>query len=452
MTHDVEDSGPEITASAHPVLILDSQGRISDASPAACSFLGSTREGLLLHPLGAFVATPRVEDLQDALRSLPQDAEVHFRTELKRGDGSSRQVRLRVSSHPAQAGITLRLGHDRRASDRFGEAPDFAKAVLETSESPVLVLSGEDRIVFANRACEALTGLASGELRGRPPWGYFRDPEEGERAKRAVASLRSGKPASLRESWIWRRKDGELRAVTWKLSLFQWIGNGRTYILATGVDFTEPERKVVESHRAQADVRSALERIRSVVDSVPALISYLDTDGKYLFANRRYQEWFGIPESQIEGRRVQEIVPRNIYEVLRPHLDRAFLGETVSFEMTLWNDATQPRWVEATYIPDRDAEGKVRGVFGQVQDVSKLRRLINAVFEHQMHLQAIMDHAPLAITLVDNDDRFLMVDRQFEALLGADRKSLIGQSIREAFPPQIAERILKENEVVRRSR
>src|SRR5579859_6308704 len=198
-------------ASADPVLILDCKGRICEATPAACSFMGSTREGVVLNPLEAFVSTPRVEDLLEALISLPPNAEVHFGAELKTKDGSARPVRLRVSSKPEHSEFTIHLVHDRRASDRFPEAPDFARAVLETSESPVMVLNGEDRIVFANRACETLTGLSFSQLRGSAPWTYFSAAEESERARRTVAELRESKTASLRGSWRWCSKEDRKR-------------------------------------------------------------------------------------------------------------------------------------------------------------------------------------------------------------------------------------------------
>lgn len=452
MSESTEEARSSVAASPASLLVLDDSGRISDASPSACSLLGSARKEVLFQSLGAFVATPRTEDLLQTMSALPPDAEVVFRTELGWKDGTRRPVRLWISSNPHQRELYVRVAYDRRAEDRLPEESDFARAMLEASEGPVMVLNGQDRIVLANRACQELAGAPFSDLRGKLAWLYSDSPEESERAKLAVEGLRASGGPSIRATWRWRMKSGDARLVAWKLSLFRTPGSTRIYVLATGVDFTEPERVAEESHRVAADVRSALGRIRSVVDSVPALISYLDADRKYVFVNHRYEDWFGIPASRIEGRRIQDVVPKRIYDVLGPELDKAYLGETVSFETLGPTGEEGARWMEVTYIPDRDADGRVRGVFGQVQDVTKLRRLINATSEHQTQLQAIMDYIPHAITLVDLHDRFLMVDRVFEDLLDAPRPSLVGRSVRDVFPPAVADRILEENESVRRLR
>ncbi len=59
----------------------------------------------------------------------------------------------------------------------------------------------------------------------------------------------------------------------------------------------EIETRVLAEYQLSAEK----ERLRAITDNMPALISQIDGNERYLFANSAYKTWFGLEESSLRG-------------------------------------------------------------------------------------------------------------------------------------------------------
>ena len=62
-------------------------------------------------------------------------------------------------------------------------------------------------------------------------------------------------------------------------------------------------------------------KLRAIADALPVLISYVDKDQIFRFANKAYEIWFERPSSAVLGRRVNEVMSAAMYEARRPYLE-----------------------------------------------------------------------------------------------------------------------------------
>jgi PAS domain S-box-containing protein len=65
-------------------------------------------------------------------------------------------------------------------------------------------------------------------------------------------------------------------------------------------------------------------------------------------------------------------------------------------------------------------------------------QLMERLRQSEARLQAIVDHAPAAIFLKDEQGRLLLVNRHLEHLLGRPRQELVGKRSAELWPPEVA--------------
>ena len=93
-------------------------------------------------------------------------------------------------------------------------------------------------------------------------------------------------------------------------------------------------------------------RLQFIVDSVPALIAYVDSEERYRFNNYAYEQWFGRPRSEVYGRTVREVLGEEAYMAAAPHVRAALAGRLVTFEESLVYPDGNARHVKATYAPD----------------------------------------------------------------------------------------------------
>ena len=61
------------------------------------------------------------------------------------------------------------------------------------------------------------------------------------------------------------------------------------------------------------------------------------------------------------------------FEAIRPHFERVLAGEEVTFDHRFEYTVGPPRHVRASYVPRRDADGRVRGFASLVTDMTEIR-------------------------------------------------------------------------------
>ncbi|MET3858778.1 PAS domain-containing protein [Rhizobium sp. OAE497] len=104
-------------------------------------------------------------------------------------------------------------------------------------------------------------------------------------------------------------------------------------------------------------------KLRRVTDAVPMLISYVDRQHIYRFANHAYETWFGMKPDDMIGRHIGAVIGQGPYENRRPDIDRALAGEVVTGEADMPVNGGAPRRLEIRYVPHVEADGSVPGVY-----------------------------------------------------------------------------------------
>ncbi|AUQ43132.1 diguanylate cyclase domain-containing protein [Yersinia ruckeri] len=111
------------------------------------------------------------------------------------------------------------------------------------------------------------------------------------------------------------------------------------------------------------------ERLHAITDNMPALISQIDVDEHYLFANSAYKNWFGLDDTCLKTMTVREFMGEKAYATAKPMIVRALRGETVTFENEL-QTCKGALVVHTTLVPC-----KTQGFYILSMDISELKQL-----------------------------------------------------------------------------
>tara|TARA_R110002167_G_scaffold214068_3_gene418797 strand:+ start:93602 stop:96166 length:2565 start_codon:yes stop_codon:yes gene_type:complete len=152
------------------------------------------------------------------------------------------------------------------------------------------------------------------------------------------------------------------------------LNNGKT--IKTYSDITE-------RHRNAESLKKSESWLRLITDNVPAMIAYVGKDLKYQFTNQVYVDWYGWPQGGLNGIELEQSRIHSDFTQLKPYIDRALNGESVSFEIEEKNKLDEPNYLLKSYVPNRDVKGDVQGFFVLIRDITERRK--NALALQKAH-------------------------------------------------------------------
>jgi PAS domain S-box-containing protein len=196
----------------------------------------------------------------------------------------------------------------------------------------------------------------------------------------------------------------------------------------------EPAAKSADEREGRAGGGAVGEgQVRDILDAVPVLISYIGSDYRYRMVNRSYERWFGHASTELQGKHAREVLGEDAWEIVRPYLARALAGEVVTYDQDLPYRDGGPRSVYVSYVPDRDEQGRVRGLVAMVSDISSRKAAERATREAREELQLVVDTMPIYLARCSTERRFLLVNKAYAARLGRTPDQLLGKTIREVL-------------------
>jgi len=210
------------------------------------------------------------------------------------------------------------------------------------------------------------------------------------------------------------------------------------------------------SHRALeealVEIKNSENKLRTIIDTIPALAWSARPDGSADFFNRRWLDYAGLS--------AEEAADWGWTVALHPE-DRARLmdywhhvlasGETGEIEARLRHFDGEFRWFLFRASPLRNDSGKVVKWYGTNTDLEDRKRAedeLGKAFEEiaksEAELRTIIDAIPQVIVALGADGSFLSANRALLAYTGLTRDELGSEKVRAVFHPEDSERLRDE--------
>lgn len=132
--------------------------------------------------------------------------------------------------------------------------------------------------------------------------------------------------------------------------------------------------QLLERRAAETALRARDEQLRLVTDAVPALIAYVGLDGRYTFANRAHEMWFGQPCESLVGRRVEDLFTPSVCAQLAESLATSRSGFEVIHQGSLYFPAVGEQPTRVHFVPHLAPDGRVLGTVVLAYDITEQQR------------------------------------------------------------------------------
>lgn len=357
---------------------------------------------------------------------------------IRTGDRAYRWFRSRGQSLRAADGRPTRFAgsitdiHEQKQAEAIHRRSQYAyERLFQTSREAMVVTAIDGRIEEANPPFQALVGYELHELRQLRYQDLTPDAwrEDDERASTQIEASGYAEPYEKE----YRRKDGsrvpiEIRVWRVEGETAQYFGLIRERCTSPGARSTPSERE---------------NRLRTMGDSLPARIAFVDRDDRYQYANRLYRDYYGIGEEGIAGRHLREVLGNAVYEEVAPYIASALAGTPVSFERNERDASGRTRYLQISYAPFSPDGVTVEGFYALITDVSEQKRVAEALEASERRFRSLCAGSPAAVFEADAEGNVVYVNRRWEELTGLTLEELLGQGWVRAICPDDLGRVMQ---------
>jgi PAS domain S-box-containing protein len=273
-----------------------------------------------------------------------------------------------------------------------------------------------------NRAWEQTLGYSREELQA----GQFLDfvhPDDRASTVDAIKTLASQRQV-LNFVNRYRCRDGSYRWIEWRS-------------MPAGELIFAAARDITARRELETALRDREAALRSLLDAITESALLVDRDGVILAANETVAKRLGRGIPDLVGKNVYELLPADVSEHRRTHLDGVFrTGKPARFE-----DRRTDRIYDNSAYPVFNPDGAVIAVAIFGIDITDRRRAIEALLRSEEKYRTLYNSAIDAIFILDMSGKFIDVNRTAHERLGYSRDEMLSMNVSELDPPEYASQV-----------
>lgn len=260
------------------------------------------------------------------------------------------------------------------------ELRELHEVILSTTDFLIAYMDSEFNFIEVNQAYADAGRRNREDFIGKNHFDLY-PHEENERIFRSV--VESGEPFYVYAKPFDHPDQPERGTTYWDWNLKpvkDSFGNVKGVVLSLH-DVTEREK-----------AKESLRQYRRAVEGSKDLMSAIDTNYRYLFANQTYLRYHQMEEDQLVGKTVKEVLGEDVFkESVKPMIDRCLNGESIRYEMTREYPGLGERHLDVQYYPIKDENEDIIGLAGVIRDITERKEAEEAIINERNKLFNILN-------------------------------------------------------------
>jgi sigma-B regulation protein RsbU (phosphoserine phosphatase) len=218
---------------------------------------------------------------------------------------------------------------------------------------------------------------------------------------------------------------------------------------------------ITARRQAQESVQESEALYHSLVETMPQNVFRKDLLGRFTFANQQYCRHYGAPLAEILGKTDFDFFPAELAKKYLADDQRVMAtGQTLDIvEEHQPIGQSTPSFVQVVKTPLYGKDGTIIGLQGIFWDITEQKLAEERVRQAQDSLRAsealyhsLVDTMPQCIFRKDLAGKYTFANREFCRFLGHPPEEVLGKTIFDFLPAELAEKRLADDERVMQSR
>ncbi|HTC13980.1 MAG TPA: sigma 54-interacting transcriptional regulator, partial [Chthoniobacterales bacterium] len=211
----------------------------------------------------------------------------------------------------------------------------------------------------------------------------------------------------------------------------------------------ERQRSQLALEEALVEIKNSENKLRTIIDTIPALAWSARPDGSAEFFNRRWLDYAGLSaEAAADWGWAAALHPEDRARLMDYWRDVLVSGETGEIEARLRRFDGEFRWFLFRASPLRNDSGMVVKWYGTNTDIDdrkrakeELEKAFNEIAKSEAELRTIIDAIPQLIVALGADGKFLSANQALLEYTGLTKEDVRSERFGDVFHPEDTERL-----------
>jgi len=327
-------------------------------------------------------------------------------------------------------GITQDITERKQAEIALYESEAKYRDLVETSQGLIWRVDLEGRFTYLNPIYEELTGYRLDEMLGRNFF-EFQGAEVLTGDIESFQAILQGQPILGFETILKTKSGDQIDLIANAKPLFDIDGNVMG-IQGTAYDITE--RKQAENALQESEAK-----YRDLVETSQGLIWRIDTEGRFTYVNRAWEEILGYSLDELIGNTRLKIIPPEILEHSTNVFNSILAGNVVmGVETVRIKKSGEYVNLFVNTKPLYDADGNVIGTQGTAYDITERKQAEIALNESEAKYRDLVETSQGLIWRANLEGRFTYLNPACEETFGYPIEEMLGQLFTALEDPEMS--------------
>ncbi|MBI5963575.1 MAG: PAS domain S-box protein [Chloroflexi bacterium] len=400
------------------VIVYDKNGKYVSIAPTHPDLLIKPPEELIGMTLHDVFPKQEADGLRDVIQTVLKNRstkQIEYSLPI-----SGQTMWFAGTVSPMQDDAVVWVARDITQRKQADEKLRQLSQAVEQSASTIVITDTDGSIVYANPKFTDTTGYTLDEAIGKNPRILKSGYTSSEEYKHLWDTITSG--GEWHGELHNKKKNGDLY---WESATISPILNeaGKvTHFLAVKEDITR--RKKIEE-------KLVVERnlLNTLIDNLPDYIFVKDINSRLMMDNIAHRRLLGTTVlEEVVGKTDFDFFPRELatqYIVDEQRIIQS--GESmINREEPVVDPDGNQRWLLTTKVPLRDHQGMITGIVGINRDITERKLAEAELLREKKYLEALNMESPVAIVVMDKDEKVVSINPAFEKLYGYTSSEAVG--------------------------
>jgi len=197
--------------------------------------------------------------------------------------------------------------------------------------------------------------------------------------------------------------------------------------------YEELDQRVKELEKEADKREEAEEELRKyqfMIESAHDAIFFKDLGSRYISANNKTLEVFGLSREDVIGKNDYELMPDQKEAKKNVHDDQIVFksGKPTEVFKHMTGADGKEYWFQAIKVPQFDNDGKVIGLVGIARDITKYKQAEEALKKERDRSQQYLDVAGVMFVAIDAEQNVMMINKKGCEILGYEEHEIVGKN------------------------